>query len=359
MGLNNMNSILIFINAILLSGIAAYYSVIGLTSIFPGSFYPIIVMGSILEVSKLITISWLYRNWKIAPILIRIYLISACMILMTITSMGIFGYLSKAHLEHSSGTAPMVEKLSIIDEKIKSLKLDMEDKRKSIKQLDDAVDQIMTRTTSETGADKAVAIRKSQQKERQRILAEITSNQKQISVLNDERAPIASEMRKVESDFGPIKYVAELVYGSGDQDIIDKAVRLVIILIMVVFDPLAVLLLICANISFKEQANEKSRIQDESNSELLPVQETSNSKIEEAPVEVETRTETLQSGSSSKDIENRNDNSIEVEKENIAVIEEKVTVHLSEGSYEEHLPIKKIEPVYNYQDEFAFSKKEK
>lgn len=243
---------LTFLTALALSGVAAYYSVIGLAAIFPGSFWPIIIMGSVLEGAKLVTVSWLYRNWKVAHIGMKSYLTAASVILMLITSMGIFGYLSKAHLEHSSDTAPLASKVQLIDEKIRVSKENINENRKILKQMDEAVDQIMGRSSDEKGADKAVTVRKSQQKERNRIATEIGAEQKTISELSEEKFPLQNELSKAESDFGPIKYVAELIYGSGETDIIDKAVRLVIMLIMVVFDPLAVLLLIAANISMAE-----------------------------------------------------------------------------------------------------------
>jgi hypothetical protein len=243
---------LTYLMALALSSVAGYYSVIGLAAIFPGSFWPIIIMGSVLEASKLVTVSWLYRNWKTAHIGMKAYLTSASVILMLITSMGIFGYLSKAHLEHSSDTAPLAAKVQLIDEKIRVSKENINENRKILKQMDEAVDQIMGRSSDEKGADKAVTVRKSQQKERARITSEISAEQKTIGELSEEKFPLQNELSKAESDFGPIKYVAELIYGSGETDIIDKAVRLVIMLIMVVFDPLAVLLLIAANISMNE-----------------------------------------------------------------------------------------------------------
>ena len=242
--------------ALALSGVAAYYSVIGLTAIFPGSYWPIIVMGSVFEIAKLVTISWTYRNWETAPRSLKAPFVTAVAILMFITSMGIFGYLSKAHLEHSADLGPIVDKVAIIDENIKIERENIETNRKNLKQMDDSVEQIMGRTDTEKGAEKSNFIRNSQKAERSRLLNEITVSQQKITVLNTERAPIANELRKAESDFGPIKYIAELIYGSGDRDVIDKAVRLVIMLIMIVFDPLAVLLLIAANRSIKEQYDE-------------------------------------------------------------------------------------------------------
>ena len=240
---------LTYLTALALSGVAAYYSVIGLAAIFPGSFWPIIIMGTVLEMAKLVTVSWLYRNWKVAHISMKTYLTVATVILMLITSMGIFGYLSKAHLEHSADNAPVVSKVQLLDEKIRVAKENLDANRKVIKQMDEQVDQTMGRSSDEKGIANSVVIRRNQQKERSRIQTENETYQRTIAQLNEERYPLQIELQKAESDFGPIKYVAELIYGSGERDIVDKAVRLVIMLIMVVFDPLAVLLLIAANMS--------------------------------------------------------------------------------------------------------------
>lgn len=241
--------ILTFISAFLLSGIAGYYSIVGLALIFPGAFWPVVIMGGSLEFSKLVTASWLYRNWKTSPVLLKSYLTIAVVILMLITSMGIFGFLSKAHIEHSTASAPIADKVALFDEQIATKKTQIEDNKKAIKQMDDAVDQLMGRTTDDKGANRAVQVRKSQQKERTRLSEDNLKLQKEIAKINEDKAPIISELRKTEADIGPIKYVAELVYGSSDNNIVDKAVRMVIMIIMLVFDPLAVLLLIAGNIS--------------------------------------------------------------------------------------------------------------
>jgi hypothetical protein len=246
----------VFLAAFALSACAGLYSVIGLAAIFPGSYWPIIIMGSVLEGSKLVTTSWVYHNWHTAPKMMKYYMVSAIIILMMITSMGIFGYLSKAHLEHSADMSPLLDKVALLDEKIKNERENINANRKVLKQLDEGVDQIMARSSDEKGADKALAIRKTQAKDRSRLSQEISESQKTINAINEERTPINVALQKAESDFGPIKYVAELIYGSGDRDIIDKAVRLVIILIMIVFDPLAVLLLIAGNMSLKENKKE-------------------------------------------------------------------------------------------------------
>jgi hypothetical protein len=248
-----------FLTAIALSIVAAYYSVIGLAQIFPGSYWPIIIMGSVLEVAQLVTVSWVYNNWKTTFSALKVYFLIAVILLMAITSMGIFGYLSKAHIEHSTGITPLVEKEMIYEEKIKTLKENIETNRKNVLQLDAAVDQVMARSTDERGAERSNQIRKAQQKERLRTADEIARAQTEIQKITEEKSPISLEIKKAESDLGPIKYVAEVVYETQDRDLIDKAVRLVIFIIIVVFDPLAVLLLIAANQTYRKTIKDKKQ----------------------------------------------------------------------------------------------------
>jgi hypothetical protein len=254
---------LLFFTAFVLSGIAAYYSVIGLIAIFSAAVIPVAVMGGSLEAAKLVVASWLYRYWKSIPFLMKAYFTSALVILMLITSMGIFGFLSKAHSDQSLVSGDVQAKIAVYDEKIKTAKENIDANRKALKQMDEAVDQVMARSTSETGADKAVALRRTQQKERGRLLAEIETYQKTVTSLSEERAPIAAEVRKVEAEVGPIKYIAAMIYGDNtDENMLERSVRWLIILLIAVFDPLAVLMLIAANLTqikskeWKKQAEE-------------------------------------------------------------------------------------------------------
>jgi hypothetical protein len=245
-----------------LSLVAEYYSILGLTSIFSAAVIPVVIMGIALGLGKITATLWLKQNWLIAPWSMRIYLFTAIVVLMIVTSMGIFGFLSKAHSDQSLVSGDVLAKISIYDEKIKTEKENIETNRKALKQMDEAVDQVMGRSSSETGADKAVAIRRSQQKERGRLQQDIAQSQQTISALNEQRAPIAAEVRKVEAEVGPIKYIAAFVYGETDQTILEKAVTWVIIILIVVFDPLAVILLLSSQISFqnfreREDPNEK------------------------------------------------------------------------------------------------------
>ena len=243
---------LTLLSGLSISAVAVYYSVAGLISIFAAAVIPIAIMGVTLEVSKLVATIWLKQNWTIAPRFIKSYLLIAVLILMLITSMGIFGYLSKAHSDQSLVSGDVQAKIAVYDEKIKVAKDNIDANRKALKQMDESVDQVMGRSQDEKGADKAVALRRAQAKERTRLLSEITAEQKVIAQLNEERAPIAAEVRKVEAEVGPIKYIASFLYGDDpDTNLLERAVRFVIIVIVIVFDPLAVFLLLASQYSFQ------------------------------------------------------------------------------------------------------------
>lgn len=239
--------------AVTLSTVAAYFSILGLAAIFAASFLPVVIMGSVLEAAKVIAASWTFRNWKTAPALIRYYLAGAVVILMIITSMGTFGYLSKAHIEQTSSLGDVSAKIALYDERIAAINENINANRALLKQLDEAVNQVMARSSDSKGAERSLQIRKSQQKERSEIMAEISTLQKELGGLSAERAPLASQIKAVEKEVGPIKYIAELFVDRADDQLLEKTVRWVIIMIVIVFDPLAVLLLIAANIGLIRQ----------------------------------------------------------------------------------------------------------
>lgn len=243
---------LALISGLAISGVAVYYSVVGLTAIFSAAAIPIIIMGVALEIGKLVATLWLKQNWSIAPKTIRAYLISAIILLMLITSMGIFGFLSKAHSDQNLVSGEVLAQLAIYDEKIKTSKETIETKRRELKQMDEAVDQVMARSQDEKGADKSIALRKSQQRDRTRISQEIEAEQKRLGELNNEAAPIRAQVRQVESEVGPLKYIAAFFYGDTDQTVLEKSVTWVIIILIIVFDPLAIILLLASQISFHE-----------------------------------------------------------------------------------------------------------
>jgi hypothetical protein len=279
---------LALLSGLTISAVAIWYSVAGLVSIFAAAVIPIIVMGVALEVSKLIATVWLKLNWTRAPVFIRTYLLVAIAILMLITSMGIFGFLSKAHSDQSLVSGDVQAKIAVYDEKIKTAKDNIDANRKALKQMDEAVDQVMGRSSDEKGADKAVQIRRSQQKERARLQSEIAAEQKTVAAISEERAPIAAEVRKVEAEVGPIKYIAAFIYGDNpDANILEKAVTWVIIIIVSVFDPLAVILLLASQYSFQwfRQAREEQPAEGDSPLEPEPV--VDNQPLTVTPVEPE------------------------------------------------------------------------
>lgn len=273
---------LLFFIAVVLSVIAAYYSVIGLVAVFSAAAIPVAIMGGSLEAAKLVVASWLYRYWSVIPALMKLYFTSALLILMLITSMGIFGFLSKAHSDQSLVSGEVLSKLAIYDDKIKTAKDNIDANRKALKQLDEAVDQVMGRSSTEAGADKAVSLRRSQSKERARLIADIAAEQKIITKLNEEAAPIRAEVRKVEAEVGPIKYIAALIYGDNpDTNLLERAVRWLIILLIAVFDPLAVLMLIAANLTLIKQREWKEAI---NNTPKEEIDDTKNKAVSDEPV---------------------------------------------------------------------------
>jgi len=234
-----------FSTAIALSGIAAYYSVIGLAQIFPGSFWPIILMGSVLEMAKLVTVSWLYNNWNNTIRVMRYYFLSAIVLLMVITSMGIFGYLSKAHLDSNVILGANTVQLKTLETQEKIAK--------------DRLTYLLQRA-----GDPATASNK--------IDRQIQDTQVELKRISTEKLPLMAEENKLSAEIGPIKYIAELFYSKDDPGFIDKAVRAVIMIIIVVFDPLAVLLLIAANQTYKS-------IQNSPKEELRPIKKAKKKKV--------------------------------------------------------------------------------
>jgi hypothetical protein len=279
---------LTLLSALLLSGIAGYYSILGLAAIFTGAFWPIVFMGSVLELSKLVTTSWLYRNWETCPFLLKSYLTSAVVILMLITSMGIFGFLSKAHIDSTMDSGANTVEIKILTQQEKITK--------------ERLEYLLARAKDPSTASN-------------RLDKQIQDTQKELTEINKKRLPLLKESNKLVAEVGPIKYVGDMIYGTDDDHAIDKAVRLVIMLIMVVFDPLAVLLLIAANISMQQRV-----------------------KVPEPIEKPGTITET-----------------VEVDVENITNIEE------GYGRKKRGFPSRKgkLEPKYDYDAEYAFREKEK
>jgi len=236
--------------ALALSGVSGYYSIIGLTTIFASAFWPVVVMGSVLEVGKLVTASWLYRNWKQAPFLIKTYLSTAVFILMFITSMGIFGFLSKAHIDQTINlNTGVADQIQILKSKISFEKQSIEDLDKQIQQIDSALNKM----TDRGQAASALKAADQQRKTRESLVKRKDDHVKNISTYTEQRIRSESEIKKLEAEVGPLRYIAELIYEVQSVDNLERSVRMVILLLVFVFDPLAIVLLIAANIGITNQ----------------------------------------------------------------------------------------------------------
>jgi archaellum component FlaC len=246
--------ILMFATALILSAIAAWYAIAGLMAIFAAAAIPIAIMGGTLEAAKLVVASWLYHNWKEIPKLLKTYFCIALIVLMTLTSMGIFGYLSKAHSDQTVPTGEVVERLNYVEDKIQTQKEIINEARETINQLDMQI----SKYTELGSVSRGVSVREKQRKERNYLQTTIQEAQAEIQKLNEERIPIKSQIREIEAEVGPVKYIAALIYGDNpDTNLLEKAVRIVILMIVFVFDPLAVLMLVAANWSLKRRQNDK------------------------------------------------------------------------------------------------------
>ena len=242
--------------ALAISGVAAFYSIVGLMAIFSASALSIAVMGSVLEVGKLATASWLYQNWKKVPRFLKYYLTGAVVILMFITSMGIFGYLSKSHIDAGTGTSELYVKLERLDSNIESERKSISRAEGQLEKLDFALERYIELNAVSKGLRK----RDEQKPERDALSQTVNESQDKIDIYLDERAEIQLKIKSFEVEVGPLKYISALLFGESDSvNYLDKAVRYVIILLIFVFDPLAVLMLIAANMSLKEEKNKRKR----------------------------------------------------------------------------------------------------
>lgn len=250
--------------AIILAGCAAWFSIIGLMTIFAGAALSIMVMAGVLEFAKLVSAAWLHYEWERINILTRTYFTVAVVILMFITSMGIFGYLSKAHLEQSvkvGGTN--VLQVANLNRQIERQQSIITDAETVLSQLDDQVATLIEYDRIR-GPSGSIATRQIQSEERNTLNETIDVAYQRIEVLQTELSPIQRAQLELEVEVGPLKYIAELVYGEENaRDNFDNAVRWIIILLVVVFDPLAIMLLIVSTGAFKRDRKKIKPIVDE------------------------------------------------------------------------------------------------
>jgi hypothetical protein len=244
--------ILTLIVGLAISGVAAWYSIVGLMAIFAAAKIPIAIMGAVLEVGKLLTASWLYQFWDKTNTLLKSYFTVAVVVLMFITSMGIFGFLSKAHMDQTLTVGDNSLLIERIDRKIDREKVKITDAETVVAQLDKTV-QVLIDYDRIRGESGAIAVRESQNEERATLSNIIDQAYSKIDTLSVEKLELDKEQLELEAEVGPIKYIAAFIYGDElDKTLLERAVRWIIITIIFVFDPLAVLLIVAANMTFKE-----------------------------------------------------------------------------------------------------------
>lgn len=291
---------LILFSALSLATVAAYFSIIGLTTIFPGVFWSICVMGIALEIGKLITAVWLHRNWKTAKFLMKSYLTIAVIVLSGITSMGIFGFLSKSHIEQEAGSYQYSSQISMLDKKLDSInsqKLNLESEKSTNEQLNQEdynslnrlnnrlkdLDASIAHIRDKGGfsvSSKIKAEQSLQSEERLKIAQQKESIEKRLASYRDilenkifpktreldseylkinlDKSELESKLKTLEAEIGPIKYIAELMSDFGGPNLAtESAVRIVILILIFVFDPLAILLVVAGSSTFKSLSKDK------------------------------------------------------------------------------------------------------
>ena len=246
---NHKLSLLTFVTTLAIAAVAAWYSIIGLTAIFAAAVIPIIIMGIVLEIGKLVAAAWVYNHWRETSILLRTYLVSAIVVLMLITSMGIYGFLSKSHIDAGINTGEISVKIERVDNRIKSEQRQIDRAEKNILEMDTTLDKTSYGFFDDSRLDE----RKRQSVEREQLNNIITKSENSIDDLLDKKSEYELEVKNFEVEVGPIKYIAALIYGDEAKNYLDNTVRYVILLLIFVFDPLAVLLLISANMSYRKE----------------------------------------------------------------------------------------------------------
>ncbi|MDR3503056.1 MAG: hypothetical protein P4L79_10805 [Legionella sp.] len=246
-----MLNLLVLLAALTITSISGYVSVIGLTALFSAasSYYVIIALATSLEFAKVAAVSWLHSYWHKSNKLLKTYLILVICLLMVTNSISAFGYLSRAHLEtesqlSSTNSVELVTVTSNLKFQVDTLK----DLDSQIKQIDDSVNKLMDLKK----VNSSISAATTQRKQREVLNVKRMDIQKVIGDLQTKKAVLDNQTKKAELEIGPLKYVAEIIYGSSDPALLEKAVRFVISLIVLVFDPLAVALLVAANSGFKE-----------------------------------------------------------------------------------------------------------
>ena len=247
-----------FLTGLVLSGVAGFYSVVGLAMIFSGAYWPVIVLAGMLEVSKLVAVSWMYRYRHLAGYLLRTYFFAAILVLMCVTSMGIFGYLTRAHVESETGYTTAQLTLQEVQLRESQLQQERDQINTELKALTDQSNQLVAQLGAKerlTGSSGAVTVQRQTTARRAALLADLKRINGELTTVQKERITVETDTNKATADIGPLRYVAQAVYGTDDVATIRKSVVWLTGILMVVFDPMAIMLLIAAYILFVRLAS--------------------------------------------------------------------------------------------------------
>jgi hypothetical protein len=278
--MDKLIGVIVLLIGLSISGVAAYFSIIGLAAIFSASVIPIIIMGSFLELGKVAAAFWLHKNWSIAPKLLKIYLIIAVFFLMVITSLGIFGFLSKSHIEQQSVSNTISINLSTTQTEIDFLKSDLVRLERELTVLDSVVNGYLRNDR----ITQAREIQASQEVKRKEITNQIQTIVTNIRELELKKTEHQTSVNAADIKLGPIEYLMELMNLNNS----DQAVRWFIFLIMIVFDPVAIALILAAQWSL---SGAYVRIKEEENIKNILAEESALAKIAARKTQIRIETE--------------------------------------------------------------------
>jgi hypothetical protein len=245
---------------------AAYFSIVGLMTIFSGAALSIAFMATVLEFGKIVSAAWLHYEWDRINNLVRAYFTGAVIILMLITSMGIFGYLSKAHIDAAVTGDSFSLEASILDKRLDGKQLQLDNLTGRLESLDYVLQTSQPKDRN--------YVNKVQTTERNEINASIDLLVDDIVELNEKKMPILRQQLDQEAELGPVKYIADMIYGDDAESYYDNAVRWIILTIIFVFDPLAIMLLIVSTAAFKREREKPAK-------PLIDEKQVMNMEIEE------------------------------------------------------------------------------
>lgn len=234
-----------------MSAVAAYYSVTGLAHIFSGAFIPVIIMGAALEAGKLVGASFLFRHWRDIPRFLKTYIAAGVAVMMLLTAIGVFGFLSRAYLSQQAPVAAMTTELASADRAVALAQEQYDRDAAALREArsNNSATAVINRLTASdrlTGSSGAVSVLRQQQVVQQQLQRTLTASTDALRQAEATRSTIQQSYAERTVDVGPLMFVAKAVYGTADVNTMDNAVQWLILLIMVAFDPMAIALLLAA-----------------------------------------------------------------------------------------------------------------